>query len=73
MGGYQVLNTAILWGDQFSTKFFFLDSGGQGEVRQGSRRSASGVHLGGANFSVPVWFLVPVLESRTFLGSFLGS
>ena len=31
------------------------------------------LHLGGANFPVPVRFSVPVLESRPFLGSFLGS
>ena len=31
------------------------------------------LHLGGANFSVPVRFSAPVFESRTFLGSFLGS
>ena len=29
--------------------------------------------LNGSNFSVPVRFSVPVSESRTFLGSFLGS
>ena len=30
------------------------------------------LYLGGSNFSVPVRFSISVLESRTFLGSFLG-